>query len=761
MLNLVFFFFNNASASQINISLHNETSKAFQFESSIDESSVDRIQTPLGKNLSPNFTKKIKISNIGSKPLIGFFPTFNHNNFRTIENIRKSINLYNQPGDLYRLFNFFHDNIWHATNHLFENYNPCYLFNVTGYGLCSENSNVLKEILSNKNSRSRLLSLHGHVVREFYTDSHWCIIDGDRNAIYLNWDNKTLASEAQIIEDPLIGIRTKIDGKHTPYKFGWSWANTSLFEFASYHQHKIDFKNIKNKRNFSQFLFDLYKGEFLIFHYNISPELSIGKGRTAHKKDIDKQLLCSIEQKIIIDKRIKNNKLTIRSAWPFYKITNTLSSEIEILNTGNILLPGESARMINQSNFTLTLETKSSTGNITTFSQASRLSLPKITSGSNHIDLGVQSNPTKLEFSINLNTKIHKNISSAAIKLDSKHYVHSPPSFKIINNEKVPDLIWLKISPDSTFLFLPPGLNHIIPFTSSYKLSKIECSFLNPNQKYFVKIRPQKNGVWGKWSKAKSFYVTKPEQVKNITLRPSLPHNLILSWNKNNDKDIMYHVFGSNSKDFIPDLYTPIKIREIKNHYNVISADTVTNRIISTKHNSVLLNKKFSYYRIIAQKDSSYSVPSSLISTYSNMRLFDTLYVKVNDFKKLHLSSLFSDSANILQTRWQKIPDKKKAAGYYDLSIAKRKTLYPPISSFDNPVFVSKEGLDGEIKDTTLFLHAQEEGVYSVALLCNKNLSDNIIIRWLRKVKWIFLMGRPFAYYKKYYQTYVFYVKVF
>ncbi len=85
-----------------------------------------------------------------------------------------------------------------------------------------------------------------------------------------------------------------------------------------------------------------------------------------------------------------------------------------------------------------------------------------------------------------------------------------------------------------------------------------------------------------------------------------------LSWTGETDEGTRFLVFGSNRRDFLPEIFGTLEITEI---LDLKSSQGRANRNLlgTTQQLEFPVESPRRYYRIVAVKDRSYSVPSALI----------------------------------------------------------------------------------------------------------------------------------------------------
>jgi len=80
--------------------------------------------------------------------------------------------------------------------------------NVYGYTLCGNDAVVLDDMFKAAGLKTRPGRPVGHVVTEAFYEGEWHMLDGDEHVICLRRDNKTIASEAEIVRDHDLMKRT-------------------------------------------------------------------------------------------------------------------------------------------------------------------------------------------------------------------------------------------------------------------------------------------------------------------------------------------------------------------------------------------------------------------------------------------------------------------------------------------------------------------------------------------------------------------------
>lgn len=190
---------------------------------------------------------------------------------------------------------------------------------------------------------------------------------------------------------------------------------------------------------------------------------------------------------------------------------------------------------------------------------------------------------------------------------------HRPVSFELPHSEKGAPLHW-QISPVSDFSLIIPNLEGVQTADSPVVLDPISETFFNPGVTYFFRYQTSDNASEETWSDPISFSVLRPGRVANVTFEKIDHDRFELSWNAK-EKNVRYWIFASNALDFIPSVYGAVQINAATPG-TILAEEPNNNHIATTTDPRIIVDGSYAYYRIIAERDGAFSVPSDLIHIY-------------------------------------------------------------------------------------------------------------------------------------------------
>jgi hypothetical protein len=182
------------------------------------------------------------------------------------------------------------------------------------------------------------------------------------------------------------------------------------------------------------------------------------------------------------------------------------------------------------------------------------------------------------------------------------------PYFQLSNHDGQD--VWWQISTSSDFSTIHSSFEKIIPETQIVSLSNLEETFLNHETVYFFRARTGSQNHWSSWSDPFAFTVVKPNPVTNLHIETD-DQTSILCWNSDDERNTFY-VFGSNSMDFIPNIYASEE-PEAMDDTTILASSPTHNFLGETQATQFPIDQRYAYYRVIAKNKDHFSVPSKLL----------------------------------------------------------------------------------------------------------------------------------------------------
>lgn len=422
-------------------------------------------------------------------------------------------------------------------------------------------------------------------LKEFFFDDKWHLIDDQHHLIYLHLDNQNVAGYEDVADEPFLALRTKTTALEESYNFTKACENFARFDLFP---KNFDFSEpLSNEISYQwhDYQFDLYPHETLLV-----------------KAD------GTVEQTIQLEERCKEEKLNIKSAFPILQVSNH-SPESITLEEQNFLLEPHQTYLLEEPVFSLTLDVAEGSGKVTLLGKTAVM--PSLKSGANEIDLNTSKKMGKIRFKINY--KIDP-APSIFIANQDQHFDHEIPYFLIEHEGRPPEKIWWQISTDKNFASIIPNFQGIQDFAKVIKLDACSDTFFNPQQLYYFRIREMKDGEWSAWTPAYVFTVSKPDQVKDPLFKKIEDNKYQISWMPSKEPGTQYYIFASNAFDFMPSIYH-------QEQYNVIGeeeliSEEVDNLVAITSECSMNIGTEYAFYRIIAERNGKFAIPSPLIRVY-------------------------------------------------------------------------------------------------------------------------------------------------
>lgn len=148
-------------------------------------------------------------------------------------------------------------------------------------------------------------------------------------------------------------------------------------------------------------------------------------------------------------------------------------------------------------------------------------------------------------------------------------------------------------------------------------LDSLSATFINPRQQYYFRVKAKHEGNWTAWSDSFAFSVHKPDAVREAAYEVDPDFQDVITWESDNPEGTRYYVFASNAIDFIPSIYFDKQINAIKDG-EIVDAEDNQNLLTITTEKSIRIDNQYAYYRVIAERNGMFSVPSPIIRYFED-----------------------------------------------------------------------------------------------------------------------------------------------
>ncbi len=472
----------------------------------------------------------------------------------------------------------------HGTTDLDANRHPVEVLRSIGATFCGDDTRSLGRLLATRGIDTRFAEMNGHSVAEYRFGDRWTLFDGDQNAFYLQLDNATPASEADILADPFLVLRTRVYGRQARWSAATAWQNSSRFEFVDPGEQKI----YRAKGDPAPTDWTLLPGERLEFDPTRSPQSVIAA--TANLATNATLVGRSRVATFTVDLAARRAAgIAIRSPLPILAIRSDSGDH-------SVAVPGEPP--------IFDVDLPEGVRAVLTCQVAADF-IPALRSGDNRLTL---TGPGRLRVTFDLDSAAEKLVPvlPPTILADAV-FEDGIPGFAV---EGPADRLWWQISDDSDFEIVPPNFDTLTDFTSRVRItSPLDHTFLTPGRKHYFRARIRRDGVWSGWSQPLTFMVTKPAQPIIRAVRIVNARQAQIDYA---GQEATIRIHGSDRLDFLPEIFTDREPTRIEN-----------NRIVEDRPNANFLGE-FSgergfaivpirrFYRLVAERDGDRSVPSLL-----------------------------------------------------------------------------------------------------------------------------------------------------
>ncbi len=588
-------------AKSLEFFLDHKPQELFNLEVNIPEQTQE--EPPAENTL---YCQQLKIENIGNQPIKNCFPYVNQSPSMSLESLASKLAAEEHP--LLALYHLWSRSV--ARNDTVIHDSTCHpldLLNFKGVCLTENFNDQFIKLCNALGIETRLANVHGKTLYDFCLDDEWSLLDLTNQQLYVGLNNEKLASSEEVMDDPFLALRTKHHRRAAEVDVKESWKQLAQFDILEPVSAMPVFMASEDLKDRPQGL-DLYPRETLLFATPVThPELA------QHER--------LIEHTVQLDARQVSHHWTYDSPFPIQKLTNHSSVTIKIkLNDQSIKLePGQSYSFAH-SLFHLQLKfCGKPEGQLILSGICSSNLFPSLTKGKNKISLGTEKNPSIARFCYEVDESLEQGSLSKIRVMNSQHtFDYRSPSFELDNPQGIYEKIWWQISSDRHFNLIPPNFDQIQAFASAVTLPLISETFLNPDSTYYFRVKGYANGKWSEWSKPYRFIVKKPVAVEQVEFNEIEENLYELNWERcaeESQEPIEYLVFGSNSLDFVPSIYSEKQVNAILDGL-IVEEELNDNLIAITTEPRIQIKGSLAYYRVIARQRGQLSVPSTLIHVY-------------------------------------------------------------------------------------------------------------------------------------------------
>jgi hypothetical protein len=177
--------------------------------------------------------RAVRLENVGETDVVNPWLINGRNSFRTLNEIVSSAV---EPGmtDREKAFALWFQEIRHRYHWAGDNTelgDPVKVFNIYGHNTCGNDSICLAGLWHQAGLKVTPARVVGHCVSQAYFDNRWNLFDGDMHSMYLLRDNRTIASERDLVSDHDLIKRSHTQGILNPDKRANDEWEASIYVF--------------------------------------------------------------------------------------------------------------------------------------------------------------------------------------------------------------------------------------------------------------------------------------------------------------------------------------------------------------------------------------------------------------------------------------------------------------------------------------------------------------------------------------------------
>ncbi len=533
----------------------------------------------------------VTIENTGSTPIASPTLRVNGRPFLTVGDPFDILGL-NDDASMLDLYAAWTARRVHGTTDLDgTNRRPLDVLRFLGVTFCGDDTRALATLARARGIDARHVPVAGHVVAEFRpANGPWSLFDGDQNAFYLQLDNQTVASAADILSDPFLALRTRVYGRQATWNPAAAWQNASRFDFADAEAGK----SVKTTRRSRSPAWTLFPGEKLVFRPALSPDFVLGATPDLQRDRTLRGATVIVEFHADLAARHRA-RVGLTLPYPALRRSSPAGETL-------IAKPGQEPEK--------RIPLPASSGTAVIVCQASTHAVPPLHRGSNVLRFEASSRSGSLTVIYGVNSSAAELVPPPAPRIRAAEtFDHTPPRFAIDAPDA--DNIWWQISTNSAFTFVPPNLDSVRKFSPDVAITAAEdLSFLSPDTPHFFRAKIRVHGVWSAWSEPVKFSVRKPAQPRLVSLERLPDLRVRLTWEPH-DAEMLF--FGSDRFDFLPESFAEEEPIAMENG-RVTASRRNRNLLVRVPAgaDSIVVEDR-PFFRLIARHRDTFSVPSGLI----------------------------------------------------------------------------------------------------------------------------------------------------
>lgn len=575
-------------AKQIEILFDHSSQEEFFLDSPIDDKGLE---IPFNEGLHPTYCRKVTLENKGSEIVKDLLPYNHEQPLFTLQTLSEKLFLADQP--VQTLYSIWTHRVIIVEQADIPDFDPLFVLNFKGNCNQGQYLTGFLTLCRQLGFDIRAVNISGKDCYDICYQGKWEFFDPITKQIYFGWDNQTLVSSEEVMDDPLLALRTQTQRRIGSHDIVHAWQEVARFEIAHPNlTQELVSEAVQNHATLSGF--DFYPGDKI----NYWPNSLIGYPYGAEH---------------VLNLAVRDSNFTYHSPFPITGIRNSTDSPLTIL--GQVIEPGQFI-VLTSPLFSFDVNAFQ-VGTIDVFSDSSEHTFLNLNKGKNSLHLGTNNEFGKVQVTFELDDQLENDLKpSVNVVNDNRTFDYCIPSFQLESTANV-DKIWWQISKEKDFAIIPSNFDQVQVYSSIVTLPALSDTFFNADDKYFFRVKGCVNGAWTEWSSTYEFIIKKPDALTSYKFEKIGDKQYEINWETDENSHVEYYVFGSNSLDFVPSIYTPAQIDAMMDG-EVIQEKSIDNLQTITQEQKIIVDGSWAYYRILAKKNGQFSVPSPLIHVYDS-----------------------------------------------------------------------------------------------------------------------------------------------